>query len=1009
MTDRLEGEDISLPPELVELDAELASIRYEERPSFGPELKAELAREWERMEQGGAPSAWEWPGWVYRRRGSARTLFAASLAALLLAGLAVPSARASLIRWAGALRGLAQPAETPTDPPSVPLVLEAAQSPAVPEAAEADEAPPSGARMDPPPEGVGSAPYRGPVATLPELTDRPEAEALIREHYPRQLQRAGIGGTVRLLLWVDSLGEVDFVNMRKGSGVADLDRAALQVAPSLHFDPARRRGRPVGTWVEFDVRFQPQPLSVGPVSVSHAEGGAGAGQPDAAAGREAGRERPESYLPPEPSPAAPPVPGAWEGEGPGTLDLDGLPVWEGPVSMEGPVSPRAADLLGRSLEGAEAGEALGPPASLLLGEVPPGMGPTRWRREASRVLQRSMDRDPDNPAPFLALARIRRKQGLRTEARVLLERGLQRVQRAPDRFPSDVVAALHYERGALLRDSWRGSRRAGFLPAEALPPSACAAARSSGGALSGRASTERLIAWNYLCPERLDEAFARAFRSGEVGPSTDEMVMAASFRAAVAADPAHPGANVELLLSLADEGRWPRVLNGARDFLRASRGHPYGFLLSGLALQRMGRSEEAERDFRYALRSLPPEIRTRLQDVRSLLTPRQREVLANLPEPAREAWVARFWRTLDPILSTEVNERRVEHLARAAYALLRFGATDTDSGEVWMRYGRPEAVRVVGDGDGARTEFWDYGSGPDVTFRASADAPHLALTPEGRSYVDELAGVFPHRYGSGSRLVYALPAQVARFRGRDRGTLEIDVFTRVPPLLATGAGDTLEVGAYVLGADGIPLGATRRRIQAVEGPVTLAAPAGAEAAAVAVELYHAGSGRAVSVRRNLGLSQGEVATATAVGISDLLLTPLGGGGSGEGRTHRAKPEDVRRRAPWMAPYRSAPIRAGEGVGAYFELYGLGRSASYRLRAEVLPADGGPARPVTLRPAGEDGFRTEWARTAPAPGPVREFVDVALGDVPSGRGILRVFAELPEQGRTLTAEREIIRR
>ena len=37
-----------LPPELAELDTELAGILLDERPSFGPELRNELAREWKR-------------------------------------------------------------------------------------------------------------------------------------------------------------------------------------------------------------------------------------------------------------------------------------------------------------------------------------------------------------------------------------------------------------------------------------------------------------------------------------------------------------------------------------------------------------------------------------------------------------------------------------------------------------------------------------------------------------------------------------------------------------------------------------------------------------------------------------------------------------------------------------------------------------------------------------------------------------------------------------------------
>ena len=73
-----------LPPELAELDAELASIQIHERSSFAPELKAELERAWARPRLGRG-----------HRVGQA---MAAAIAALMFGGLLVPQARASLAR-----------------------------------------------------------------------------------------------------------------------------------------------------------------------------------------------------------------------------------------------------------------------------------------------------------------------------------------------------------------------------------------------------------------------------------------------------------------------------------------------------------------------------------------------------------------------------------------------------------------------------------------------------------------------------------------------------------------------------------------------------------------------------------------------------------------------------------------------------------------------------------------------------------------------------------------------
>ena len=81
MTEPFHHEGMELPDDLKALDAELASIRYEERPSFGPELRAELARA--HAEEPVSPPSF----------GLRRGLVAAGLAAILVGTAAVPSAR----------------------------------------------------------------------------------------------------------------------------------------------------------------------------------------------------------------------------------------------------------------------------------------------------------------------------------------------------------------------------------------------------------------------------------------------------------------------------------------------------------------------------------------------------------------------------------------------------------------------------------------------------------------------------------------------------------------------------------------------------------------------------------------------------------------------------------------------------------------------------------------------------------------------------------------------------
>jgi GWxTD domain-containing protein len=524
-----------------------------------------------------------------------------------------------------------------------------------------------------------------------------------------------------------------------------------------------------------------------------------------------------------------------------------------------------------------------------------------------------------------------------------------------------------------------------------LPTRACPQARSSGGTSTGYASVDRLIAWNFLCPEALGQAFETSFEPGGGNAESDRTVMMASFRSAVEADPAHVRANVQLLLELADEGAWDQVLRQARRFTRASQGDPYGLLLEGLALQRMSRTEEAEGQFRLAFKELPAEELGELMDVSKLLDPAQSAQYWKVSGTSREAWVRAFWERLDPILSTRVNEREVEHYARAAYAHLRFGSALSDPGEIWVRYGRPSEIRVLGDGGDVRTEFWDYGSGPDITFRRMASSESLDFTSEGRAYADELRQIFPHRYGTGSRLVFALPGQVARFRGPTAGASDVSVYTQVPALPAT-----LDLNVFLLGAEGEKLDMVQRFIAAKPAPIFLEAPAAPEVASVVVEVFNRRTGQAAALRDTVHAAE----SVTGATVSDLLLT----------RPASPSPSAVKRDASWMEPLTlSAPVDTHE-VGAFFELYDVAAMAPwYSLSAEMENVDTGETVSVPIRPAGESGLRPTWDRRPAAEGPTREFLGIWLGDVKPGRYDLRVLVDLPDADAPLVAERELDRR
>lgn len=702
MMERRHSGEEPWPSELRELHAELSAFRCEERPSFGPELRAELARVW--ADEGGRrPTPWR------------RHLAAAVVAALLVGGAAVPGARASIVRFIGSIARPAVEVETRTTAEAVPVATDGiveGRSSRV-EAAEPEPSTLSGVVSEAPP----AASSNEPVMVAPEMLGRVATEELLRSVYPLALQRRGVGGTVWLRLWVDDEGRPADAGVSRSSGVDELDRAALNAAPGFLFTPALHDGRPVATWIEFPVLFAPDPTEL----------------------EEWGR-----ILQPLVDPLSlPAIPRSdwWQLREP--LDLDALSDVEGVSAADATGRDRAAALVDAALARTDVVQRYGPAASILRGEAPGRIAPTEWREAVSGALIEAGELGMENPASLLAFGRIRIRQGLRGEARSLFERGLQMTLHDTARTDPWLVAELHFERGSLLRDRWLGNREVGRVRSEAFAGTSCPAARLSGGAETGFASVERLLAWNYLCPGEMASVFGRGYEPANSGSAGDLSLMMASLHAAVEAYPAHVGANTDLLVTLAMDQRWEDVLSGARRFTRVSGGHPDGLLLAGLALQRTGRSAEAVEHFEAALQRMSDTDAADLTDLRVLLGSAERAVYVRLAPDERAAWEAEYWRTRGRGVSEAGDARWVEHLARAAFARLRFGTPFGDAGEVWVRFGRPDNVHIVDDGSGRLTEFWDYGSGPDITFVRWVSSKRTELTPEGRAYVDDLGKIFP--------------------------------------------------------------------------------------------------------------------------------------------------------------------------------------------------------------------------------------------------------------------------
>lgn len=90
----------------------------------------------------------------------------------------------------------------------------------------------------------------------PRATNDAEIRDLLQRHYPRGLRDAGVEGSVTLWIFVDESGEVAEARVHESSGYEAFDRAALEVAEEMEFEPAVNRDRPIGVWVVRRISFR---------------------------------------------------------------------------------------------------------------------------------------------------------------------------------------------------------------------------------------------------------------------------------------------------------------------------------------------------------------------------------------------------------------------------------------------------------------------------------------------------------------------------------------------------------------------------------------------------------------------------------------------------------------------------------------------------------------------------------------------------------------------------------
>jgi TonB family protein len=102
-----------------------------------------------------------------------------------------------------------------------------------------------------------SVPSTGSIVG-PSLRNEREISRLFTSLYPSDLRERGIGGTGRVMFFVDEEGRVLRRRITSSSGICPLDLAALLISDAMRFTPARNKGKPVKAWVEMPFIFRPR-------------------------------------------------------------------------------------------------------------------------------------------------------------------------------------------------------------------------------------------------------------------------------------------------------------------------------------------------------------------------------------------------------------------------------------------------------------------------------------------------------------------------------------------------------------------------------------------------------------------------------------------------------------------------------------------------------------------------------------------------------------------------------
>lgn len=424
----------------------------------------------------------------------------------------------------------------------------------------------------------------------------------------------------------------------------------------------------------------------------------------------------------------------------------------------------------------------------------------RDRQKAEEALLQAIKLNPEDPRYYLELGRLRLKQHMKIDAERLLKLSLEKAKEHGD---AATLADVHFSLGYIQEQRYASMRDRRMNPFLRGPPAA---------------DIQRMADPR---PARYINRYLRDHPRIEDHGEMTRQRMLEHYRAALRADPAHVAAATRLMGFLLDEHQLAEYLSIARRLLQANRERPEPYLYLGLGYHRAGREEDAARAFDQALRRLPESDRTAIEDLAPVLRRDEAELYRDMDEDQRNAYNEQYWQIKDPLYLTEANEGKLEHMARVAYADLRFAAPsagqrgwETDRGVIYIRYGPPEAsgtfaASTTDRGDpfavGRRSIVWSYGTdGPVFVFRQMPGYVDARFAGDYEFIAEEYRHYEPATYDNIPSIpeLMDVPMQLARFRGASPEEVAVEIHAALPlDSLARGLDvvkGEVEVGVFVL-------------------------------------------------------------------------------------------------------------------------------------------------------------------------------------------------------------------